>query len=130
VLKVSRWYQDHIGQFRDTPEFETERLLVDLTEELVAHMDRQDISRAELARRLGVSRAFVTNLLKGSPNLTIKTLVRVAYAAGLNIEISMQPKWLTNIRKYGFLIDATQPSVDLNEAHMDQLPDDVSALAA
>ena len=38
------------------------------------------MKRSELAERLGTSRAYVTKLLDGQENMTLKTVVRVAAA--------------------------------------------------
>ena len=51
-------------------------------------MDEQSISRAELARRLGVQRSFVTRMLNGMPNLTLSTLVKIVTA--LNAYVNFQ----------------------------------------
>lgn len=48
---------------------------------------KANLTRAELARRLGTSRARVTQTLTGTENLTIKTLER--YAAVLNLRVSI-----------------------------------------
>ncbi len=130
MLKVSDWYEKHIAPFRDTPEFQTERILVEIGEQIVTQMENQAISRAELARRLGVSRAFVTRLLTGNPNLTIKTLVRVASAAGLVVGVNLEPRYLASLRMYARLIEPTRESFGIDEPHVYELPDDVSALAA
>jgi len=39
------------------------------TEEYIRLLERYDLSRAELARRLGVSRAWVTTVLNKSPRV-------------------------------------------------------------
>ncbi len=50
-----------------------------------------DITRAELARRMDRSRAFVTQMLRGSHNLTVKTLARALFACGGELEFSLIP---------------------------------------
>ena len=130
MLRVSEWYERNIAPFRDTPEFQTERVLVDIGEQIVTQMESQGISRAELARRLGVSRPFVTRLLTGSPNLTVKTLVRVASAVGLVVDVSLEPKYLANLKRFVRIIQATGESFEIAEPDVYKLPDDVSALAA
>lgn len=131
MLKVSEWYEQNIAPFRDTPEFQIERVLVDIGEQIVAQMENQGVSRAELARRLGVSRPFVTRLLTGNPNLTVKTLVRVALAAGLVVEVNLEPRYLANVKRYARLIQPdVRESFDIEEPDVYKLPDDVSALAA
>ena len=65
--------------------------LVTDTAELVAQlMEAQGVKKAELARRLGKSRAWVTQLLSGKANMTIRTLAEVAYALGAEVKLSTQ----------------------------------------
>lgn len=45
-------------------------------------MERRKVSRAELARRIGKSKPYVTQLLRASSNLTLRTLAEVAWALG------------------------------------------------
>jgi transcriptional regulator with XRE-family HTH domain len=53
-------------------------------------MDTQDVSRSELANRLGKSKGHVTQLLGGNTNMTLRTLADVAYA--LDSSISVQAR--------------------------------------
>ena len=54
--------------------FEQEKLFVEITELLANAMESQRVSRAELAKRLGKSKAFVTQVLRGRHNMTLRTL--------------------------------------------------------
>jgi transcriptional regulator with XRE-family HTH domain len=53
-------------------------------------MKEQKISRAELARRMGTSRAYITKLLSGDANFTLQTMVKLALAVDgvLHLHIS------------------------------------------
>lgn len=64
--------------------------IVELTEDLSRRMKEQKISRAELARRMGTSRAYITKLLSGDANFTLQTMVKLALAVGgvLHLHIS------------------------------------------
>ncbi|MDE3094454.1 MAG: helix-turn-helix transcriptional regulator [Chloroflexota bacterium] len=75
-----------------TREFELEWLLLDLEEQICAAMQATSIARSELAERLGTSRAFVTKLLSGHANLTLRTLVRVANALDVDIDLRLRPR--------------------------------------
>ena len=44
-------------------------------------MEEQRVSKAELARRMGRSRAWVTQLLSGSANMTVRTLGEVTFSS-------------------------------------------------
>ena len=48
------------------------------------------ITRAELARRMGVSRPVVTRLFTGSPNLTIRRMTAVAHALGCELILEVR----------------------------------------
>jgi DNA-binding XRE family transcriptional regulator/predicted RNase H-like HicB family nuclease len=50
------------------------------------------ISQAELARRVGVTRQAISLLESPDANLTLSTLVKVAQALGMELEIELQPK--------------------------------------
>ncbi len=78
---------EQLKRYEDDPAFLTERLVLEINEEICRVMDEQDMSRSELARRLGVSRQFITRLLNGNPNLTLLTLVKIATALGARINV-------------------------------------------
>ena len=52
---------------------------------------RSGISRAELARRLNRSRSFVSRMLSGDHNLTIKTMARALAACGSEVRFGSEP---------------------------------------
>jgi transcriptional regulator with XRE-family HTH domain len=54
--------------------FQQERAILEITELLEAAMQQEGVTRAELARRLGRSKGWVTQLLDGEANKTIRTL--------------------------------------------------------
>jgi transcriptional regulator with XRE-family HTH domain len=49
-------------------------------------------AKAELARRLKTSRAYITKLLQGSANFTLESLVKVARALDCSVSVTMRPK--------------------------------------
>lgn len=51
-----------------------EELILDVTERLHAVLAERQVSRAELAQRLGRSKAFISQLLAGDRNLTLRTI--------------------------------------------------------
>ncbi len=57
-------------------------------------MEAAGFSRSDLARELNRPRSFVTRLLKGDHNLTVKTLSRVLAGCGFELEIQAVPlRW-------------------------------------
>ena len=81
--------ESRIRQYEDDPDYILEGLLWDINEDIAGAMERKRISRADLARRLGSSPAYVTQLLRGKRNLTLKSLTRVATALGLEVSLSL-----------------------------------------
>lgn len=61
--------------------------ITDFIEDVWRLMEEQKISRAELARRLGTSRAYVTKLLGGNANFTLQTMAKVAMALGSQVHV-------------------------------------------
>lgn len=55
---------------------------------ILTYMEREQISKADLARRLGKSRAAITQMFHKTPNITIKKMVEIADALGLDLHIS------------------------------------------
>ena len=62
-------------------EFAEESFVLDCLEKVCAWMEREGVSRAELAKRLGTSRANVTQMLRGR-NVSLRTIAGVAYVLG------------------------------------------------
>ena len=58
---------------------------------LVAEMDAQGVSGAELARRMGTSRAWVSRVLAGECNLTVATMGKLDSALGMRVTTQIVP---------------------------------------
>jgi transcriptional regulator with XRE-family HTH domain len=52
---------------------------------------RSGLSRAELARRLDRPRSFISRILSGDHNLTIKTMARTLLACGYEVRFGSEP---------------------------------------
>ena len=68
-----------------------ERLILEATEAVIALLDEQGISRQELARRLGKSKGFVSQLLSGERNMTLRTLANLGHALDRRFGVVAQP---------------------------------------
>lgn len=63
--------------------------ILEFTEDVVREMERQGITRTELAQRLGASPAYVTKILRGKVNFTLATMVRLARALGTEVHVQL-----------------------------------------
>ena len=66
--------------------------ITEFAEDIWRLMEEQKVSRAELARRLGTSRAYVTKLLGGNANFTLHTMSKVAMALGAAVHVHVADK--------------------------------------
>lgn len=65
-----------------------ESLVAEAAELIARLMAEQNVSKAELARRLNKSRSWVTQLLSGKANMTIRTLAEVAHVLEAEVKLS------------------------------------------
>ncbi len=77
---------------RRMPEYWEEGAIIAFTEALSAAMAEQGITRTELARRLGTSQAYVTRVLGGNANFTLKTMTKLAFALGMQLNVGLRPQ--------------------------------------
>ena len=91
-ITAEEWAKDELGKYQDSIEYCLEEVILNFTEQICELMEKQKINRAELAERLGVSGAFITKLLNGNPNLTLKTMMNIASALKSDLNIQIQPR--------------------------------------
>jgi transcriptional regulator with XRE-family HTH domain len=68
------------------------RIVQGASEVIRALMEDQGVHKAELARRVGKSRAYVTQSLSGHRNMTLSTLASYADALDADAVIDLKPR--------------------------------------
>lgn len=76
------------ARIEQTEMFDMEASKFDISEHVFAVMERQGVSKAKLARRLGKSRAYVTKILQGNANFTLESLVKIARALDCRLDVT------------------------------------------
>jgi transcriptional regulator with XRE-family HTH domain len=66
-----------------------EELVYNVTEDLLVLLEDLDISKKELARRLGKSKSYVTQVLSGARNMTLGTLSDICFVLGFKPEVKL-----------------------------------------
>lgn len=66
-----------------------EQLILEVTEKLIEALGDAGVSRAELARRLGRTPGFVSQVLAGGRNLTLRTVADVAAALSMRPSLAL-----------------------------------------
>jgi transcriptional regulator with XRE-family HTH domain len=67
--------------------FAEEQLIAATTEDIWARMQDKSVSKAELAGALKRSKAYVSQLLSGTRNMTLRTLADVAHALDCTVKV-------------------------------------------
>lgn len=67
----------------------------EFTEGLSSLMERRDVCKSELARRIESSPAYITKVMRGNTNFTLSSMVRLVRALGghLKVKVSADEDW-------------------------------------
>jgi transcriptional regulator with XRE-family HTH domain len=80
------------AKIEESLSYKKEKAKINLTIELQELMKKKNLTRADLARELSKSNAYVTQMLRGERNFTIDTMVELAEALDSNLAIHFSPK--------------------------------------
>ena len=67
--------------------FEKESLTLEATELISSLMEQEGLNKAAFAKRIGRSKAYVTQLLNGRRNMTLHTVAEILFAFGRKAEL-------------------------------------------
>ncbi|MCX7021673.1 MAG: helix-turn-helix transcriptional regulator [bacterium] len=81
-----------IELFGDERQMAEEGLIFDVSQQLFEVMEKNGVSKAELASRLDCSKAYVTKLLRGPSNMTLRKVAEVFHALGYVLKLKAAPK--------------------------------------
>ena len=87
---IANWIQQYAGD----PEFEFDLLAIDIGERIVDRLEKLKMTRTDLATKIGVSKARISQILSGHDNLTLKSLVAVASGLDSRIELRFRHKYI------------------------------------
>ena len=80
-----------IGSYEGDPDYEFDGVAIAVGEQIVARMEQQGMTQADLARKMGVSRARISQILRGNDNLTLKSIVAVALGLDCRVDLQLKP---------------------------------------
>lgn len=70
---------------------EQERLIIAATELILELMEAEGVTKSELATRISRTKGYVSQLLSGSRNLTLRTFADLTYALNHRIHLEATP---------------------------------------
>ena len=85
-------FKELFDQAKERDTYWVTSLILDFTEGLHKIMETNGVARSGLARRLGVSPAYITKVLRGNVNFTVDSMVRLVRAAGGEFSAQVTPK--------------------------------------
>lgn len=87
----------HVNDSLDTPDKDFERLvkqeelILDVTNRLTQALEHAGVTKSELAKRIGRTPGFVSQVFGGGRNLTLRTISDIAAALSLRPALQLSP---------------------------------------
>lgn len=75
-----------LKEYEKDPEYILYSLIFEINEEICKALERNNLNYKQFAEKLNVKPAYISKLLNGQPNLSIKSLVKIALALNLKIK--------------------------------------------
>lgn len=89
--KLTQW----VAEKSKTDQFWVDEAKLDFAMALEKQLRAHSLAYSTLARKLGTSPAYVTKVFRGDSNLTIESMVKLARAAGSNLNIELVDEAVT-----------------------------------
>lgn len=88
-IERSNLFSTLFAEAEKRDEYHVAGMKIEIAEQIYRMMDKKHVSQADLARRLGKNRAYISKALKGTTNFTIETLVKIGRQLDAKWEISL-----------------------------------------
>lgn len=83
---------DKLNSLRNSPEFAEEKLVASVQSLLQQALEERGMSRSDLAKKMGVSKARISQMFSDSQNFTLRLVAAAFFALGEEIKISRPTK--------------------------------------
>ena len=84
-------------ELEDARGLRQEELILEVTEAIAKALEASEINQSELAARLGKTKGYVSQLMGGGRNLTLRTLADVADALGCRVRVQVCPEEVSGL---------------------------------
>ena len=74
-----------------TPEYWLETIQNEIFRQVKFYMEKNDLNQTQLAKKLGVSKGYISQILNGNFNFTLKKLIELSLAIGISPNIQFKP---------------------------------------
>ena len=90
-MTPQQWITDLVDDQGGMRLYEQERTIVEATELICELLETSGVSRTELAKRLRKTKGYISQLLDGETNMTLRTLSDALYALGREVHFTSGP---------------------------------------
>ncbi len=90
MANLKGWWEELTDGIEETPEYQAECFAIKIAMEIGKRIKELNITKMELAKNLGVSKSYISQILQGSNNMTILTICKIAKALGMKPDIDLQ----------------------------------------
>ena len=84
-LPTDHWLARLVPAEMSLRAYAEDRAVAELTGGVIEAIERAGLTRAEIARLLGTTKSYISQVLNGSTNMTLKTLGALLWAAGREV---------------------------------------------
>jgi len=95
-------FDDYISDVENNDKYDESRFNLRILAQIFSMMKSNKITNAELSKRMGVSRAYITKLFNGNCNFTIKTLINISKALDCEIHFKLNRKKVVQSTQSGY----------------------------
>lgn len=90
----SSWFESELEKLEKDSDALAYKYILDFSEDVLAALDRKGIKNKNkyLAKKLGVSPAYISKLFNGRTNFTVKKLVEISKAIDCELKLYLQTK--------------------------------------
>ena len=82
-------FEHEFGSFSEEKSFAREELIYNVTEDILVIMEDMAVSKADLAKKLGKSKSYVTQVLSGKRNMTLGSFSDICVTLGIKPKITL-----------------------------------------
>jgi transcriptional regulator with XRE-family HTH domain len=83
-------FRERLSEARNRPAYWIEKIVLDFTVALSSAMRRKNVTGKDLAEKVEVTPAYISKVLNGTPNLTVKSMVQLAHALDLRVTLRVE----------------------------------------
>lgn len=127
-------YTDSYESFRNSSDENRrlllqEELILDVTESLAQEMESQNLSQKEVAKRMEKTRGYISQLLGGGKNLTLRTIADVADALDCKAKLLLRRRHHGKSNVVDFPMMSWEEDTGFDQARFEGIEDKIRPTA-